>query len=421
MDGDTQHLLRLRRRAYSAATTTTNYPPSSTIGNDDHQLLALPAGWLIRLVTAQAELITTCFLSIASPFLYTYFQSQAVPARIAHSVTTLARRLALGLLGALYAVAVLLAVMFVSVLCGVGLVRLWVEEPVVLRQPLHFDYTEVHPSAAVPLRGAWYGGRAVPTGHTVIVSVALLLPESDYNCRIGIFQVHAEVSSSVGETIAASSQPCMLRFRSLPVRLMRTFFMGIPILLGISTESQEISMDILKYKETKKRSETIRMRLKPRSGTGDLPQLYEAELLMKTQLPWPKELVHSWRRTLYVWASLYVYFILLILLACCFKLRWPSSMCAGVERPSEVKKDYGEERAMSDKFSVALRKWRERSKRKRLESSSSSLSQPLLRAIHPELAEGSASSSSGGGGEASEEVIDDSGDFAASESSECFG
>ncbi|CAL9181401.1 unnamed protein product [Musa hybrid cultivar] len=418
MDGETHHHVRPRRRALLSVVT----PPSSSTVEDtkykeddysDDQLLTVPAGWMIKLVAIQVELITSSFLSLIAPFLYLYFQSQAVPSRFAHGVTALLRRLTFGILGAVCAMVILLAVMVVSVLLGVGLARLCVEEPVLLRQPLHFDYTQVHPNATVALRGAWRRGRAVPAGHSVSVSLMLLLPESDHNLRIGVFQVHAEVTSSTGNVIATSSQPCMLRFQSHPVRLMRTFVMGFPLLLGISSESQRVAIEMLGYKETRTRSEMVRVKLKPRAGTTELPQLYDAEVFMKSQLPWAKEVAHNWKWTFYVWTSLYMYILLLILLVCCFKpFVTPRLRRYGAGGLAEVKKDSMDdhriEREMSDKrLSDALRALRQRGKRKAL--------------LRPELVEGAASSVAGGEAMAASEVIDDSGDFAASESSECVG
>ncbi|KAG6521730.1 seipin-1-like [Zingiber officinale] len=360
---------------------------------DDEDLLTLPAGWLAQLVAFQAELIASSFLSLVSPFLYLYFQTREIPARVVRGAAAIARRFALGLLGALYAATFLLALLFISLLLGVALVRMWAEEPVLLRRPLHLDYTEANPTASVALAGGtWHSGRAVPPGHSVTVSLLILLPESDYNLLIGVFQVQAEVISSTGEIIAASSRPCMLRFRSFPVRLMRTLFMSIPLLLGISSETQEMSMEVLRYKESRaKRSGSIRVRLKPKAGTRDLPQLYESELLMRSQLPWSKELVNRWRWTFSLWTSLNVFFALLLTSACCFKFR---------PRRNRVENRRSED--LQD---------RERSKRR--------VSEDRRRA---ELVEGSASSTGGDvveGGDQASESMDDSGELAASESSEC--
>ena len=95
--------------------------------------------------------------------------------------------------------------------------------------------------------------------------------------------------------------------------------MGVPLLLGISSETQELTIEILKHKEGYSRTKAIRLTLIPRAGTFSLPQIYEAELLMNSQLPWKKKLVHSWKWTFYVWMSLYVYIMLLVVLLCSFR------------------------------------------------------------------------------------------------------
>lgn len=134
----------------------------------------------------------------------------------------------------------------------------------------------------------------------------------------------AEILSNNGNVIAKSSQPCMLRFSSLPVRLIRTFLMGIPLLLGISDETQKITIKILKHKEWNERTGAIRVTLSPRAGTSTPPQLYEAEILLNSHLPWSKQLVHDWKWTFYVWTSTYIYILLLIILiSCCKQVLFP--------------------------------------------------------------------------------------------------
>ncbi|CAI0376219.1 unnamed protein product [Linum tenue] len=112
----------------------------------------------------------------------------------------------------------------------------------------------------------------------------------------------------------------MLKFRSLPVRLARTFMMAIPLLLGISDETQKISVELLKQKEAYyPRTGAIKVTLSPRAGTSYLPQLYEAEMVIKSKLPWSKEVIRRWRWTFYVWTSLYIYVSSVIILATCFR------------------------------------------------------------------------------------------------------
>lgn len=183
-----------------------------------------------------------------------------------------------------------------------------------------------------------------------------------------------------------SSRPCMLHFRSRPIRLVRTFIMGIPLLLGIVTETQRISIPVLKHKEgCYTRTEEIRITLIPRAGTMFLPQFYDAEIVLNSQLPWPRELVYRWKWTFYVWTSLYIYIMLVVLLVVFFKpIVFPVMTIpfgnAGEQNSSiEVSKEPQVEREVSD----SMRRWqRSRNKRKAA----------LLRGLMPEPIGSSASS-----------------------------
>jgi seipin len=193
---------------------------------------------------------------------------------------------------------------------------------------------------------------------------------------------------------------------------MRTFFMGLPILLNICTESQKLTIEILRYTESRHRTNTISVKLKPRAGIEDLPQLYTSEVKIRTQLPWIKQLVYNWKWTLYVWTTFYVYGFILILIACYLK---PSvfglTSWLPTEKPSDVERERKKaiEREMQERGELTerLRKWRERMNKRRQRIEHRRLS----------LAEGSGSRMSGG--EVSEVIDDDVGELAASELSEC--
>lgn len=88
----------------------------------------------------------------------------------------------------------LFVVMIVAVVLGVGIVGLWVEDPVSVKEKVLFDYSELNPSATLALGD--FGGelnkmvmREVPVGQTYYVDLLLVLPESDYNLQVGMFQV----------------------------------------------------------------------------------------------------------------------------------------------------------------------------------------------------------------------------------------
>ena len=154
--------------------------------NDALLFLAVPAGWLIRLVAFLGELVASAILSLVFPVAILIGALRALPSVVASNL----RRAAVGLLAAACTFVALVAALFVSVLLGFVLVRHWVEEPVTVRQPLYFDYTEAQPSAAVALGAGGARGVALPTGHSVSVSMALLLPDSYHNREVGMFQVN---------------------------------------------------------------------------------------------------------------------------------------------------------------------------------------------------------------------------------------
>lgn len=119
------------------------------------------------------------------------------------------KKVGVGFVGALYACMAVTVVMGLAIALGVGLVHVWVEEPVLVREKLSFDYTHVHPNAVFSRRGGGGGfinpygknmrkmGRFVPVGHTFSISLFLLMPESDYNLQIGIFQACPRLSLSL--------------------------------------------------------------------------------------------------------------------------------------------------------------------------------------------------------------------------------
>ncbi|CAL5192799.1 unnamed protein product [Lathyrus oleraceus] len=271
------------------------------------------------------------FYSLLTPTSESYHHDQETkdnaPSQIAYGSIVLLKKLGLCFLSAAYVCMVLFLVLILAFVVGVGLVRFWVEEPLIVHESLHFDYTETNPSAVFSFSGevSAAGGYIktkhirVPVGHTFSVSLSLLMPESDFNRELGVFQLTAELLSVNGNVIAKSSQPCMLRFRSSPIRLARTVMMGLPLVLGISAETQKINVEILRHKELNQRTNAIRLTLHPRAGTSSLPQLYEAEIVLNSHLPWTKELIRNWKWTFYVWVSLYVYILLLMLLLCCFR------------------------------------------------------------------------------------------------------
>lgn len=280
--------------------------------SDDDALLflAVPAGWLVRLLAILGELVASAILGLVFPVAALVGALRALPAAAASSL----RRVARGLLAAACTFAALVAALLVSVLLGFVLVRRCVvEDPVTVRQQLFFDYTEAQPSAAVLLGGA--RGAVLPAGHSVSVSMALLLPDSYHNREVGMFQIKAEAVSASGVTMASATQPHMLRYKSGPVRLAQTALLCVPLTLGMRSEAQAASLRVLQYREghgRHRRTGAIRVLLQPRAATVSLPQVYRAEVVVQTALPWAKSLARGFRWTLCVWVSSSVYAVLAV-------------------------------------------------------------------------------------------------------------
>lgn len=178
----------------------------------------------------------------------------------------------------------------------------------------------------------------------------------------------AEVLTTNGDVIGRSTRPCLLHFKSLPIRLARTFFMWMPLLLGIWDETQTLNIEILMHKEDGvKRTKAIRIILSPRAGTQLVPQLYEAEIFLKSKQPWLKHFVYSWRYIFYVLTSFYMFNILLVGLICCYtgpRLFQVATMGSPDQNNEELEDaDAGD--VYGKRASESFKKWQQRRRKRK--------------------------------------------------------
>lgn len=185
-----------------------------------------PMLWFAKIIILQADVFHDCFLVLLSPFLFLYsllpeitpraraaddrkneVESEVnvaarAPSKVVQGSIILLRKVFFGFLGAAHVCVVLLALLVVAVFLGVGVVQIWLEEPVLMKERLFFDYTDVHPTAVFAFDGddgvechkhlshfKKQQRQSVPGGHTFYVTLVFLMPESDYNREIGVFQV----------------------------------------------------------------------------------------------------------------------------------------------------------------------------------------------------------------------------------------
>ncbi|CAD6218392.1 unnamed protein product [Miscanthus lutarioriparius] len=238
-------------------------------------------------------------------------------------VGKVAQRIVWGSLWAAYVCVVLCALLIMAFVGGGLLVGRIVEEPVQVTETLNFDYTKPSPMALVPVP------RLVPPNQRMQLEVSLTLPESDYNRRLGVFQIKAEFLSADGKVISTSSQPCMLKFKSVHMHFIETFLQSVSLLSGYSSESQVIRLKMRGITQGLEPTTAVRIILEQRAEFGrgaGIPEIYAASLKLEAELPLFKRLLWNWRWTLFVWSSMgFFVFELLFALVCCRPCIFPRS------------------------------------------------------------------------------------------------
>ncbi|XP_068641582.1 seipin-2-like [Aristolochia californica] len=234
---------------------------------------------------------------------------------------------------------------FVMAFVTSGFVMRWfVQEPVRMKETLNFDYTKASPVAFVPVLschgvsacttqsekvdvGRLTSSRVIPSNHDLQIDVSFTLPESDYNRRLGIFQIRVDVVSINGKVTGSSSHPCMLRFKSSPIRYMETLLKSGPLIAGYLSESQTVNLRMTQFTEGEEATACLRVILEQRAefrpGAG-IPEIYTASLVLESKLPLFKRIIWKWKNTIFIWLSVWIFVIeLLFILVCCRPLILP--------------------------------------------------------------------------------------------------
>lgn len=168
--------------------------------------------------------------------------------------------------------------------------------------------------------------------------------------------------------------------------------MGIPLLLGITTETQRITFPILKHKEASyPRTEDIRITLIPRAGTSSLPQFYDAEILVRSRPPWTKELVYRWKLTFYVWTTLHIFIMLVMVLVFFLK---PLIFPVMATPFAKCEQDSAEESFSQEPLARTREEREERESLRRWQRSRSKRKAALLHGVVPETESVGSSASS---------------------------
>ncbi|RAL44730.1 hypothetical protein DM860_003489 [Cuscuta australis] len=251
-----------------------------------------------------------------------------------------------GLLCSIYVAVLLMGLLVLGFATGGFLISHLVEEPMKMVENLNFDYTEKSPVAFVPITGCQglngkidFRGHqpdvgqvdgmhfSIPPKHKLSATVSLTLPESDYNRNLGVFQVRVDLLTSNGMVLASSRRPCILHFKSQPIRLLSTFLKTASLITGYSSESQDLAVEFKGLTQGDMPTACVRVTIEQRAEFhpgGGLPQLYAASLVLESQLPLLQRLIWYWKTTLFVWISLTLFSVELVFaLLCCKPLIFP--------------------------------------------------------------------------------------------------
>ncbi|KAF8409120.1 hypothetical protein HHK36_005193 [Tetracentron sinense] len=258
--------------------------------------------------------------------------------KVQKSIGKLAIRFGWGFFWSVYVCFMLVGLLLVAFIMGGFILRFVVEEPIEIIETLNFDYTKPSPVALIPIIschsvscgvrckenvevGKHVGSRVIPPNRKLQVTISLTLPESEYNRKLGIFQVRVDLLSAYGIVTASSRYPCMLRFTSQPIHFVETFLKTPPLVVGYSSESQMLNLKMRGLTEGNEPTACIKVvleqRAEYRSGAG-IPEIYAASMVLVSELPLFKRIIWNWKITLFIWISMMSFIMeLMFVLVCC--------------------------------------------------------------------------------------------------------
>ena len=128
--------------------------------------------------------------------------------------------------------------------------------------------------------------RIVSPYSTFDVHVKLDVPDSEYNRKVGMFQVKVELVNSGGETILHSMRPTLLRYQSPLVRWIKTLAYWPFHVAGFVEEKQTIDVRVFSKIRERRDFTRVAVKLLPRGQTknGLLPEIYSASATISLRM-----------------------------------------------------------------------------------------------------------------------------------------
>lgn len=132
-----------------------------------------------------------------------------------------------------------------------------------------------------------------------------------------LLKVKVEFLSTNGKVTATQSHPCILRYKSQPIRHIQTFIKAGPLLAGFESESQTLNIKMAEFTEGLEPSACLKVSLVQcaefQPGAG-IPEIHAATVALESELPQLKRVIWIWRRTILVWASFVLFLMELVLM-----------------------------------------------------------------------------------------------------------
>ncbi|KAF6173356.1 hypothetical protein GIB67_027051 [Kingdonia uniflora] len=300
--------------------------------------MGFQANLMIRFFTFPIWVMYYSLMLVLDPFWILKWANKRVVENVTRrfntkmSIWNLMVRFSWGFFWSSYVCFVLFGFLVLGFVMGGVTMRYMVEEPIKMRETLNFDYTQTNPAALFPVYpGSNCGGNAevvtyvrsriIPPNHKLQLGISLTLPESDYNQKLGVFQVRVDFLSANGKVTATSSYPCMLKFKSLLIRYIETVLNTFPLLAGYSSESQTLNLNMRSFIEGNEPTSCLKVILEQRAeyrpGTG-IPEIYAASLALDSELPLIKRVIWYWKKTIFIWISMGFFITeLMLILVCC--------------------------------------------------------------------------------------------------------
>lgn len=161
-------------------------------------------------------------------------------------------------------------------------------------------------------------------------------------------KVKVELLSTNGKVTATQSYPCILKYKSQPIRHIQTFIKAGALLAGFESESQTLNIKMAEFTEGLEPTAGLKVSLVQRAefqpGAG-IPEIYAATVAMESELPQLKRVIWIWRRTVFIWASFAIFFMeLILMLLICRPLIIPSPT---VTQPPRLVVDHSKQKSIA--------------------------------------------------------------------------